>query len=58
MWYIRYSEVRYKRQLCDELEVALSVITSSYLRTDNLPQSVEENLSYLEDRCGQHLLSL
>ncbi len=49
MWYIRYSEVRYKRQLCDELEVALSVITSSYLRTDNLPQSVEENLSYLED---------
>jgi len=49
MWYIRYSEVRYKRQLCDELEVALSVITSSYLRTDNLSQSVEENLSYLED---------
>ena len=49
MWYIRYSEIHFKRQLCDELEVALSVITSSYLRTDNLLQSVEENLSYLEE---------
>ncbi len=49
MWYIRYSEIHFKRQLCDELEVALSVITSSYLRTENLPQSAEENLSYLED---------
>ena len=49
MWYIRYSEVRYKKRLCDELEVALSVITSSYTRTDNLLQSVEENLTYLNE---------
>lgn len=49
MWYIRFSEIHFKRQLCDELEVALSVITSSYLRMDNLLQSVEENLSYLDE---------
>lgn len=49
MWYIRYNEFYYKKQLCNELEVALSVVTSSYVRTDNLVQSVEENLSYLNE---------
>lgn len=49
MWYIRYSEVSFKKRLSNELEVALSVVTSSYIRTDNLLRSVEENLSYLNE---------
>ncbi len=47
MWYIRYNETYFKKQLSNELEVALSVVTTSYLRTDNLLQAVEENLSYI-----------
>lgn len=49
MWYIRFSEFHYKKQLQNELEVALSVITSSYLRTDNIVASVEENIAYMNE---------
>lgn len=49
MWYIRYSEFYFKKRLNNELEVALSVVTSSYMRTDNLIRSVEENLTYMGD---------
>ncbi len=48
MWYIKFNEFHYINRLASELEVALSVITTSYLRTDNLLQSVEENLHYID----------
>ena len=48
MWYIKYNEYHYINRLSGELEVALSVITTSYLRTENLLQSVEENLRYID----------
>lgn len=48
MWYIKYNEYHYINRLSNELEVALSVITTSYMRTDNLLQSIEENLKYIE----------
>lgn len=53
MWYVKYSEVYFKKTLCNELEVALSVVTSSYLRTDNLLRSVEENLAYMNEPVRQ-----
>lgn len=48
MWYIKYNEFHYINRLASELEVALSVVTTSYIRTDNLLQSVEENLHYID----------
>lgn len=48
MWYVKFNEFHYINRLASELEVALSVITTSYLRTENLLQSVEENLHYID----------
>ena len=48
MWYIKYNEYHYINRLSNELEVALSVVTTSYMRTENLLQSIEENLRYIE----------
>jgi len=45
--YIIASATKFKRQLNDELETALSMITTSYLRTDNFLVSVRENIGYL-----------
>lgn len=37
----------YKRDVSAELETALSVITTAYLRTEDIVTAVEENISYL-----------
>ncbi len=42
--YIKMSFINYKKKLNDELEVTLSVITTSYLRTEDIITSIEENL--------------
>lgn len=49
IWYIRNATDRYKRRLNDQLESALSVITTSYLRTEDVVTAVEENLNYISD---------
>lgn len=41
----------YERQLNSELETAMSIITSSYKRTQNLLSSVAENVDYLHEPC-------
>lgn len=46
-WYVLFTAVFYRKQLNSELETALSVITSSYLRTESIIIAVEENVSYL-----------
>lgn len=38
----------YETQVRQELETALSIITTSYIRSDNLVSAVQENLSYLK----------
>lgn len=38
----------YENQVRQELETALSIITTSYIRSDNLVSAVKENLSYLK----------
>ena len=38
----------YENQVRQELETALSIITTSYIRSDNLVSAVRENLSYLK----------
>jgi len=46
-WYVMFTANFYKKQLNSELETALSIITTSYLRSENFILAVEENVSYL-----------
>ena len=46
-WYIRLTASHFKKDVSAELETALSIITTAYLRTEDILTSVEENLEYL-----------
>ena len=46
-WYIRLTASHFKRDVSAELETALSIITTAYLRSEDILTSVEENLEYL-----------
>ncbi|BCJ98402.1 type II secretion system F family protein [Anaerocolumna chitinilytica] len=45
--YIKYLGIRLKKQQNEELETALSIITSSYIRSENIVTAIEENKDYL-----------
>lgn len=47
VWYIRSTANGYKRHLNEELETAISIITTSYLRTDDLVRAIKENLPFI-----------
>ncbi len=47
LWMTRFSLYRYNKFLNDELEVALSLITTSYTRKSDILSSVEENISHI-----------
>ena len=49
-WYVADGR-RLQKDVAAELETALSVITTAYLRTENFQQAVEENIRYLTTRC-------
>jgi len=46
-WYVMFTANFYKKQINAELETALSIITTSYLRSENFILAVEENSAYL-----------
>lgn len=46
-WYIKLTAGSYKKDVSVELETALSIITSAYLRSEDLLTAVEENIRYL-----------
>ena len=46
-WYVKLTASHYKRDVSAELETALSVITTAYLRTEEIVTAVEENIAYL-----------
>ena len=46
-WYVILTSNSYKKHLNIELETALSVITNSYLRCDNILTAIDENVTYL-----------
>lgn len=46
-WYVLFTSHSYKKQMNAELETALSIITTSYIRNESVITAVEENLSYL-----------
>ena len=46
-WYIKLTAGHYRKAVTAELETALSIITTSYLRNEDIQTAVEENLEYL-----------
>ena len=47
-YYVKFTASRFKKQVAAELETALSMITTSYLRNKNtIIRAIEENLPYL-----------
>lgn len=46
-WFIRLTAGHYKKNVAAELETALSIITTAYLRNEDIQTAVEENISYL-----------
>lgn len=53
VWYLR-STAAYKKHLNEELETAISVITTSYLRSGDLLKAVRENIPYLNPPVKSH----
>lgn len=48
-YYVKFTASRHKKQINTELETALSMITTSYLRNKNtIIRAIEENLPYLD----------
>lgn len=54
IWYLRSTAASYKKHLNEELETAISVITTSYLRTGDILKSVKENIPYLNPPVKNH----
>lgn len=46
-WYIRLTAAHYKKNIAAELETALSIITTAYLRNEDILTAVEESVLYL-----------
>ena len=46
-WYVRLTATYYKRNIAAELETALSIITTAYLRCEDILTAVEESIQYL-----------
>jgi Flp pilus assembly protein TadB len=46
-WYVKLTQNHYKKSIAAELETALSIITTAYMRHEDIQTAVEENLNYL-----------
>jgi Flp pilus assembly protein TadB len=46
-WYIKFTATFYKKHLSTELETALSVVTSSYIRSESILTAIDENITYM-----------
>lgn len=46
-WYVKTTATNYKKAISSELETALSMITTAYLRNEDIITSIEENVHYL-----------
>lgn len=46
-WYVRLTQTHFKKAISAELETTLSIITTAYLRNEDIVTAVEENIDYL-----------
>ena len=52
-WYVKLTAGHFKKDVASELETALSIITTAYLRSEDFLTAVEENIGYLNQPvCG------
>ena len=54
VWYLRSTAGTYKKHLNEELETAVSIVTTSYLRTEDLIRSVKENIPSINEPVKGH----
>ncbi len=54
VFYVRSTAGTYKKQLHMELETALSIINTSYLRTDDILLSIKENIDFINPPVKAH----
>jgi len=54
VFYVRSTAGTYKKQLNAEMETALSIITTSYLRTEDILLSVKENINFINPPVKAH----
>ena len=47
LWWVKLTASHFKRDIASELETALSIITTAYLRNEDILTAVEENIAYL-----------
>lgn len=46
-WYVKFTAGKWKKELNSELETALSVITTSYIRSESIITAIDENINYI-----------
>jgi len=46
-WYVKFTATKWKKELNNELETALSVITTSYMRSESIITAIDENINYI-----------
>lgn len=46
-WYVKFTATKWKKGLNNELETALSIITTSYLRSESIITAIDENIDYI-----------
>ena len=49
VWYLRSTAATYKKHVNEEVEMSISIITTSYLRTEDLIKSDKENLPFINE---------
>lgn len=47
-WYVLFNYISFRKRINDELETALSTITTSYIRSDNIVGAINENIEYID----------
>lgn len=47
-WYVLFKYISFRKKINDELETALSTITTSYIRSDNIAGAISENIEYID----------
>lgn len=47
IWYVKLTASHFRKDVSGELETALSIISTAYIRNEDIVTAVEENISYL-----------
>lgn len=54
---VKSSMEAYKKHISEELETTLSIVTTSYLRCDDIIEAVKENIDYIKPPLKEHFMA-